>query len=257
MNSQEKYLQVAIKAAKEAGPIFKKHFGNAGKVKMKNNDPRNLVTQIDLAIEKQIRKTILKNFPTAKIIGEEFGSSILEQDDVVWIIDPIDGTTNYIRGIPLTCITIGVWDKHGPLVGAVYNPLINQIYTALRGKGAFLNGKKIKVSAINSVSEASGGIGWMSPESGKKTFNQIIGDVRKIRVLATSSWQTCMVASGALDYYVTRDVNIWDVGGPLAILKEAGGKFSDFSGSPSTIALKEIIASNGKIHSELIKKLSV
>jgi myo-inositol-1(or 4)-monophosphatase len=256
MNSNQKYLNVALKAAKEAGPLFKKHFGNAGKVSIKNNDPRNLVTKIDLAIEKQIRKTILKNFPNSKIIGEEFGSSVLEKDDVVWMIDPIDGTTNYIRGIPLTCIAIGVWDKNGPLAGAVYNPVIGQMYTALRGKGAFLNNKRIKPSSVALISLASGALGWRSPLEGKKTFNQLIEIVGKARVMATSSWQTCMVASGALDYYVTSDVNIWDLGGPLAILQEAGGSFSDFKGNISQIDLKEVVATNGKIHKELLKKLS-
>ncbi len=256
MNSNQKYLNVALKAAKEAGPLFKKHFGNAGKVSIKNNDPRNLVTKIDLAIEKQIRKTILKNFPNAKIIGEEFGSSSLEKDDVVWIIDPIDGTTNYIRGIPFSCISIGVWDEHGPLAGAVYNPVINQMYTALRNKGAYLNGKKIKPSDVSDLNSASGAIGWLSPKEGKITFNQLIDDVRKLRVLASSSWQTCMVASGQIDYYVTHDVHIWDVGGPLAILQEAGGTFTDFKGNLLKINLKEIVATNGKIHNELLKKLS-
>jgi myo-inositol-1(or 4)-monophosphatase len=252
----QKYLKVALKAAKQAGPLFKKHFGNAGKVNIKNNDPRNLVTKIDLAIEKQIRQAILKNFPGSKIIGEEFGSSKLEIGDVVWMIDPIDGTSNYISGIPLTCIAIGVWDKKGPLAGAVYNPVINQIYTALRGKGAYLNNKKINPSKVTSISLATGALGWRLPQEGKKTFNKLIDLVGKARVMATSSWQTCMVASGALDYYVTTDVNIWDLGGPLAVLQEAGGKFSDFKGNLSKIDLKEIVASNGKIHDELLKKLN-
>ncbi|MBI3231873.1 MAG: inositol monophosphatase [Candidatus Doudnabacteria bacterium] len=251
----QKYLKVAIQAAKQSGPIFKKFFGNAGRAKMKNGDPRNLVTKIDLRIERHIRKTILKSFPGAKIIGEEYGSSKLKTNDVVWLIDPIDGTNNYIRGVPFSCISIGVWDGKGPLSGVVYNPIINQIYTALRGQGAFLNGKRIHVSNISKLNSTSGAIGWLTPGQGKKTFNQLINAVRKLRVFASSSWQTCMVASGQLDYFTTRDVHIWDVGGPLAILQEAGGKFTDFKGNPLKISLLEIVASNGKLQNELINKL--
>ncbi len=256
MTIEQQYLFLAVTVAKANGGVFKKYFGHVGQVMIKNNDPRNLVTKVDRQIETNIRAEILKKFPDAKIIGEEFGGCTLAKNDIVWIIDPIDGTTNYIRGIPLCCISIGVWDSKGPLLGVVYNPVTEQIYTALRGKSAFLNGKRIKVSNISKLSEASGGIGWLNPTDGKKMFNSIIDDARKVRVLATSSWQTCLVASGQFDYYTTKYVNIWDVAGPLAILKEAGGKFTDFKGNILKINLKEIIASNGKIQSELVKKLA-
>jgi myo-inositol-1(or 4)-monophosphatase len=245
-----------MRATKQAGPIFTKYFGRAGKVEIKNADPRNMVTKFDLQIERQIRKIILKNFPKAKIIGEELGQAKTTNNDIVWLVDPIDGTTNFIRGIPFTCISIGVWQGNQPLVGVVYNPVLKQIYTATKGKGAFLNGKKITVSKVPKLKNSSGAIGWLTPQKGKKIFNQLVSAVRKMRVLASSSWQTCMVASGQIDYYTTRDVHIWDVGGPLAILQEAGGKFSDLKGQPLKLNLLEIVASNGKIHKELLKKLS-
>lgn len=254
MNKPDNYLKVAVEAAQQVAPIFEKFFGNPGEIKTKNGDAGNLVTKIDLRIEKLIRQHILKSFPEAKIIGEEFGSSELKIDDTVWLIDPIDGTTNYIRGIPLCCISIGVWDKDGPLAGVVYNPIVRQIYTACRGKGAKLNGKKINVSKVSSLHEASGAVGWQSSEEAKKIFNQIIGNTRKLRILATSAWQTCMVASGQLDYYATRDVNIWDVGAAAIILLEAGGKMSNFDGSSCKLKLKEIIASNNHLHKEMLQK---
>ena len=254
MIKDDNYLQVASAAAKEAGPIFEKFFGKAGKPKIKAGDAGNLVTKIDLRIEKLIRRHILKSFPDAKIIGEEFGSSELKKDDVVWLIDPIDGTTNFIRGIPLCCICIGVWDKDGPLAGLVFNPIVRQTYTAARGKGAFLNAKRIRVSEVSKLKDASGAVGWQSPQAAKKIFNQIIGATRKLRILATSAWQTCMVANGQLDYYATRDVHIWDVGASAIILLEAGGAITDFKGYPSKINLLEVIASNGKLQKEIIQK---
>lgn len=255
MDNNQKYLKVALDAAKASEQTFKKYFGNAGKISIKNGDPRNQVTAIDLKIERLIRQKINRAFPGAKIIGEEYGSSKLNPEDVVWIIDPIDGTTNYIRGIPLTCISIGIWDSNGPLAGVVANPILNQTYTALRGHGAFLNGKRIKTSKISALDSASGAIGWLSPKNAKKIFDQTVGFSRKIRVLASSAWQTCMVASGQLDYYTTHDVHVWDVAGPMAILSEAGGKATDFKGRELKINMLEIIASNGKIHNQLVGKL--
>jgi myo-inositol-1(or 4)-monophosphatase len=252
MTNQD-YLKVAISAAKQSGAIFKKYFGNAGKVSIKNGDPRNQVTKIDLKIEQLIRRNIISAFPVSKIIGEEYGSSKLKPNDIVWLIDPIDGTTNYIRGIPITCISIGVWDKNGPVVGVVYNPLLEQIYSAIRGKGAFLNGKKIKVSGISKINLASGAMGWQNPNNGKQLFNKLITVCKKMRVLASSTWQTCLVASGQLDFYVTNDVHIWDVGAAMAILKEAGGAFTSIKGQALSLELSNIVASNGKIHSQLLK----
>lgn len=254
MNNQ-KYLRVAIQAAKQAAPIFFKYFGRAGKTKIKNGNPQDLVTKIDLKIEKLIRQIINRNFPGSQIIGEEFGGPQIEPSDVVWLIDPIDGTTNYIQGIPITCVSIGVWDKHGPLLGVVFNPILNQMYTALRGQGARLNNKIIGVSKVKKLSSAIGGIGWLTPKKGIQIFNNTINDCRKLRILASSAWQTCMVASGHLDFYATADVNIWDVGAATIILREAGGKYSDFQNKNLKLNLKKIIASNGKIHKALLKTI--
>ena len=255
MKTNQTYLNLAVKAAKKSAAIFKKNFGHPGRIKTKGNDPMNLVTEIDLKIETAIRKEILKIFPEAKIIGEEFGSSEICADDVVWIIDPIDGTTNFIHGIPICCITIGIWDKKGPLAGVVYNPIINQMYTALRGQGAFLNGHKIKPSDVKKVNLSTGTIGWHSVDKGIHIFSKISKKTRKVRVLASSAWQVCLVAAGQMDFYATAGVNIWDVAGPLAVLQEAGGKFTDLAGKPVNIALKNLVATNSAIHTELLSTI--
>jgi fructose-1,6-bisphosphatase/inositol monophosphatase family enzyme len=149
MTSQEQYLKIAVDAAKKAGTTFKKNFGKPKDVQMKNNDFRNLVTEVDKAIENQIRKTIVSKFPTHKIIGEEYSKDEVGKNDLVWIIDPIDGTTNYIQGLPFCCVSIALWDNKGPLVAALFNPILNQLFTASRGHGAKLNSRPIKVSKEN------------------------------------------------------------------------------------------------------------
>src|SRR3989338_560179 len=137
--SNQDYLKVAIQAAKEAAPTFIKYFGKAGKAKIKNDNPRDLVTQADLQIERMIRKNILKAFPNSKIIGEEFAHSKLKEKDIVWIIDPIDGTTNFIQGLPNCGISIALWRGQNPQVGVVYNPITKELFTAQKGQGAKLN----------------------------------------------------------------------------------------------------------------------
>jgi myo-inositol-1(or 4)-monophosphatase len=255
MTSQEQYLKVAVDAAKKAGVAFTKNFGKPKNVQMKNNDFHNLVTEVDQAIENQIRKTIIKKFPTHKIIGEEYSKDVVGKKDLVWIIDPIDGTTNYIQGLPLCCISIALWDNKGPLVAALYSPILNQLFTASRGKGAKLNSKPISVSKENRLPHALGGIGWMNAEQGIGLFSIMAKNCRKLRVLATSALQVCLVASGSFDFYVTDNVNIWDFAAAVLVLAEAGGKTTDIYGKPVNIKTHKIVATNGKLQSQILNKL--
>lgn len=256
MNKPDKYLKIAIKAAKQSGKIFVRHFGKIKDYKQKNNDPRNLVTAIDLKIEKNIKAFIHRHFPDHQLMGEEFGwQSSAKKTGFKWYIDPIDGTSNYIQGLPLACISIALWDEFGPLVAVVYNPLLKQTYTAQRGKGAYLNGKKIKVSKVKSFSGAFGSIGWVERSNGVKLFAKIIRVCRKVRGLATSALQTCMVGNGILDFYVTRDLHIWDFAAAILIVKEAGGQVTDFQGRSLTENSSGIVASNGKFHNEILKTI--
>lgn len=252
----KQYLSFAIKIAKQNGALFKKYFGNVGKIKIKNHDFRNQVTKTDLQIEKNVRKAIAKTYPAHKIIGEEFKQPLTQKNDLVWIIDPIDGTTNYIQGIPLCCISIALWDKDGPLVGVLFNPVTNEMFSAGRKNGAFLNNKKIRVSQTSKLLSSLGGIGWLKPLEGIKITKNILPFCRKVRVLATSAWQIGMVAQGSLDFYATCDINIWDFAAAACILQEAGGSLVDFKNKPITLHTKTIIASNKKLQNELFKNLS-
>lgn len=250
------YIKVATVAAKKAGKIFKTNFGRPKHINIKNGNPKDLVTEIDKKIEILIRKIILQNFPKHKIIGEEFAKDKIEQNDLVWIIDPIDGTTNYIYGLPLCCISIALWDKTGPLVAVIFNPVTGQLYSAQRGKGARLNNKKIVVSTTPKAIEALGTIGWAREvKMAKRLFAGIINQVLKIRVFATCAWQMCLVASGNTDFYVSISEKLWDFAAGALIVKEAGGKVTDLSGIPLSPKTKTIIASNGKIHSQLLSRL--
>lgn len=247
------YLKVAVSAAKASAPIFKKYFGRPKDVKIKNGDPRDLVTEIDKKIETQIRKTLLQRFPKHKIIGEEFGSGEIKKNDLIWILDPVDGTTNYIQGLPLCCISIGLWDGQGPLVGVVYNPVLNYLFTAERGKGAFLNGKKIKVSNKRRLNSAFGGFGWgRNIDKAAVNFPKLVRLLHKIRTLGSATLEMCFCAMGVFDFHIQSEIYVWDIAAAALVVQEAGGRVSQLDGKNIGLKTRAIIASNGKIHRELL-----
>lgn len=256
MNFNKKHVAVALKAAKESGPIFKKYFGHAGKTKPKNGNPRDLVTKIDLQIEKKIRQTILQNFPDAKIIGEEFGQSEVGPHDLVWLIDPIDGTTNFIQGLPTCCVSIALWQGNQPLLGITYNPAADQLFFAEKGKGTKLNGKKISVSNINKLDDAFGGLGWgRDVPWAEENFPKLLHQLRKVRTLGSTAMEISYVAKASYDFQIQGRIKIWDFAAAAVILTEAGGTITDFAGQPVSLSTTQILASNGKIHSQLLKEL--
>ena len=253
--STKNYLKVAVAAAKDSGKIFKQFFGKPNNIKMKNDNPRDLVTEIDTQIESKIRKRIFKHFPKHKIIGEEFGSHKINPNDLIWIIDPIDGTHNYIQGLPFCCISIALWDKSGPLAAALYNPVLNQLFTAERGKGAKLNNKPIKVSKKNQLIRAFGAVGWIDVEKGLKLFSTMAEHCKKLRVLASSAVQICLVGSGNLDFYIAKNIKIWDFAAGILVAKEAGGIITDLGGKKIGLDTKNVVASNPHLHKQLVSVL--
>lgn len=250
----DKYLNVATQAAKEAAPVFVKYFGKAGKTKAKNGNPRDLVTKADLQIERMIRKKILQAFPKSKIIGEEYSHSKVGANDIVWLIDPVDGTTNFIQGLANCGISIALWQGQQPLLGIVYNPITKQLFSAQKGKGTQLNGKKIQVTKTPKIDLAYGGFGWGRDIAwGVKHFPLILPKLRKIRTLGSTAMELCKIAEGIYDFHIQGRIKIWDFAAAAIILTEAGGKITDFKGQPISLATTQIIASNSKIHTGLIK----
>ncbi len=216
-----------------------------------------MVTEIDHKIERQFRTYIAKKFPGHKIIGEEFGTCRPEKNDLVWIIDPIDGTTNFIQGLPFCCISIALWDNRGPLVGVVYNPILEELYTASRDHGSFLNGKRLAVSSVSKFSRAYGGFGWGRDIGiAVKSFPLIIKNTKKIRTLGNAAWETCLVAKGVYDFQIQKKICIWDFAAAACILQEAGGKITDEKGQKISLRTNTLICSNGKLHKEILKKIS-
>ncbi|MCL5666318.1 MAG: inositol monophosphatase [Patescibacteria group bacterium] len=254
MNTNDQYLKTALQAAKQAGEIFKASFGRPRQVKNKNNNPRDLVTEADLKIEKLIRSIVGRRFPAHKIIGEEFGAAEINKSDLVWIVDPIDGTTNFIQGIPFCCISIALWDSKGPLAGVVYNPITNTLYHAAKGKGAYCNNKLIHVSKTNSVKDSYSAVSWgRTWQMGRKIMPFFIRNMRKVRTFGSVALETCYVAQGSFDSFIQGRLSIWDVAAAALILAEAGGRATDWQGKAVSRQVKNLVASNGRLHKELLK----
>lgn len=256
----DEYLKVAIDAALQAGKIFKQYFGHPKTVAFKNGNRRDFVTEIDRRIETQIRAKLGKKFPTHKIIGEEYGTDALSEHDLIWIIDPIDGTTNFIQGLPICCISIALWDEQGPLVAVVYNPILNYLFNAKRGKGAFLNNKRIHIPKYKEIKDCFGGYGWgRDVKKAAKNFPQLVKKLNKVRTLGSSTMELAFVAAGIYDFHIQAKINAWDFAASILLIKEAGGMVTDWHGKTVDINTTNLIASNHKIHKQLlsaVKKLS-
>ncbi len=256
MNDTNRYLQTAIAAARLAGKTFTAHFGRPRQITAKGGNPHNLVTEVDVRIENNIRRLINKRFPAHGFLGEETGWEDRQQHKLLWIIDPIDGTTNYIQGIPLCCISIALWDRQGPLVGVIYNPLSRQLFSAARGRGAYLNGKKVSVSAAARAAQGLGGLGWsLQIPAAVKMFSKIMPDIRKARALGTTALQLAYVAAGIYDFYIVNDMHVWDVAAGILLVTEAGGRVTDWQGGRVGLSTSRVVASNGKMHLEFLRRV--
>ncbi len=245
-----------IKAAKEAGKVILKNYGNIGKLKLKG--PRNIVTKADMLSEQAIIKTIRKRFPEHSFLTEESGS-IGKNSRYTWIIDPIDGTTNFVSKIPSFAVSIALAENKDVVMGVVYNPYTNEMYFAEKGKGSYLNGKKLRVSGKKGFGECM--LGFSLPNDigiAKRTLSMLskdYGTFRAIRNTGSASLNLCHVADKKYDLYFSFNVDAWDVAAAKLIVEEAGGRITNFDGEKWGISDKNIVASNGILHKKFIKLL--
>jgi myo-inositol-1(or 4)-monophosphatase len=254
-NDYIKRLALAKKAANKIGRLLLENFNKNKKISRKKDG--SLVTAIDVKAEKLAVKLIKQAFPLDGILAEEGGNSS-SKNGFVWIIDPIDGTHNYIRGIDIFGTSIAVQYKGKIVVGLIYMPCAKEMYTAIKGQGAFLNGKRIKVS--NNKLRASTMVYDSTISMNKKkmleSLDVISGRVFNIRMLGSTARSLSYVAEGKADLEVEFNDKLWDFAAGLLLVEEAGGKFTDFNNSKKVRATQAYVASNGKIHSQVLKLLN-
>lgn len=244
------------KAITEAGKILKENFGGDYKIESKDMIA-NLVTEIDKKSEEKIISIIKNDFPLHNILSEEIGA-LTQESNYKWIIDPIDGTINYAHAIPISCISIGLEKDGEVIMGAVYNPMMDELFFAEKGEGAYFNEKRIYVSKEDNFAKSLLVTGFPYDASSNKhkpaeVFNRIVYKDIPVRRLGSAALDLCWTAMGRFEGFWEYNLNAWDVAAGCIILTEAGGMLSDFDGNPLSIYQKEILATNGLIHEELRK----
>jgi myo-inositol-1(or 4)-monophosphatase len=244
-----------IKAVEAGAKVLQEYFQGEFTISSKEGI-NNLVTEADHASEEVIIDVIQKEFPGHFILSEESGEIVMDST-YKWIIDPIDGTVNFAHGIPICCVSIGLEQEGEMIMGAVYNPLINEFYFAQRGYGATLNDKKISVSDQRSVISSCLVTGFPytyldHPNGPLQVFSRLIRKGVPVRRLGSAAMDLCWVAAGRFDGFYEHKLQAWDSAAGFLIVEEAGGRVSDFTGNRYSPYQPHIVATNGKIHEELL-----
>jgi len=253
--------EVLLDATKEAGKIILQYFDGVFEINHKEGI-NNLVTEVDKHAETRIIEVIRDKFPHHSIISEEVGE-LMKPSEYQWIIDPIDGTVNFAHGVPICCVSIGLMHNSSLLLGAVYNPMMNELFFAEKGKGATLNGKPIHVSANNNFRTAFLVTGFPynwpadSAEHPIKVFERIVLEGLPVRRLGSAAIDLCWVACGRYDGFWEYNLQPWDCAAGYLIVEEAGGRVTDFGGKEYDVFDKETLATNGLIHGDMLRVIGV
>jgi len=255
MKKKSKFLEVAIKAAKEAEKVILKYYKEGIETKVKSD--LSPVTRADIESEKKIIATIKRQFPSHSFLGEESVKS-LKNKGYLWVIDPIDGTKNYVRKIPLFATQIALM-KDGELILGVSNaPLLKELMYAEKGNGAYCDGKKVQVSAIKDLNTAYmlfGGVEHFERHNLIKNLLSLINNTRGHRGIG-DFWSYHLLAQGKIDIMIEAQTKIWDIAAVKVIVEEAGGKVTDTKGKQVNLNTNSILATNGKLHEAVLRYLS-
>ncbi len=254
-------MENLIKIVLEVGQLFQEGFHATKEIRYKGRV--DLVTQYDVAVENLLKEKISALLPDYTIIGEESASEHQRATKAIYI-DPIDGTTNFVHKIPFCAISIGVWIDGRAEMGIVYNPIMNELFYAKRGEGAFCNNQKISVTSTESLERSllATGFPYTKVEKGRdfrwviQTMENLLPYTQDIRRLGAASIDLCYVANGTFDAFYECNLKPWDVAAGLLIVEEAGGTVSNHKGEPYRLGDPIIVATNGYNHTALLEKLA-
>jgi myo-inositol-1(or 4)-monophosphatase len=259
--SLAKLQEAAIDAALAAGKVLMKNFG--GKLRVSEKLDAGLVTQVDLAAEAAALKILTRAFPRFGLLTEESHPSEETSSGNAgrWILDPLDGTTNYVHSFPMFCVSIAAEWKRDVVVGVIYHPVLKDLYVATRGKGATVNGRKMRVSKTRKLKDSLLSTGftygkddWLRREM--EAFERLSEVSRAIRRPGSAALDLAYVARGVFDGFWERRLSPWDVAAGGLLVMEAGGNVTDFAGKPFDPLRREILASNRKLHGKLLANLA-
>ncbi len=253
-------LDFAIRVAREAGSVLRGNFGKKIEISLKNKI--DLVTEIDIASERLIKNLITSHYPKHQILAEEGGEySLNSSSQYRWIVDPLDGTTNYVHGLPFFCVSIAL-EKAGEVIcGVVYDPIHDELFAAERGSGATLNGRAIKVSSVAEINRALLVTGFpydihTDELNNINNFIRFIKTAQAIRRLGSAALDLCYVACGRMEGFWELKLKPWDMAAGALIVQEAGGCVTRFDGEAFNPYMNEVLASNGLVHKDMLKVLA-
>ena len=252
---------VMTAAAQKAARGLKRDFGEVEQLQVSRKGPSDFVSTADVKAEKVLRQELLKARPRFGFLLEEGGEIKGEDGHHRWIIDPIDGTTNFLHGIPHFAISIGLEMDGEIIAGLVFNPIVDEMYYAEKGKGAFLNDRRLRVSARDSLADAllATGIPFRG-RPGHAPFlaelERVMPQVAGVRRAGTASLDLAYVAAGRYDGYWEKGLQPWDVAAGILLVREAGGFVSDFDGTKEDLAKGHLVAANAKLHKPILDLLA-
>jgi myo-inositol-1(or 4)-monophosphatase len=250
-------LDFLTPAVREVGTFLLQRLGNTQSVEFKGR--ANLVTEMDRRSEDRLIQAIRARHPDHAILSEEAGALPGAPGQPEWILDPLDGTTNYVHGLPYFCLALALRAGSQLLAGLVYAPYVDELYSAERGQGAFMNGRPLHVSATATLDDALLATGFPSdlsraPDTNVEHFLALMPKTRAIRRLGSASLDLCNAAAGRLDGFWQATLPVWDVAPGAIIVEEAGGRVTDFAGHAGVYEGR-IVATNGPIHAALVAVL--
>ena len=252
-------INIFEKAARKAGRILSRDFGEIENLQIQSKSVGDFVTSADLKVEQSILETLKYYYPDANYLTEESGH--IKGDGETIIIDPIDGTSNFIHGIPHVSIVIAKMINNEITDGVVYNPILNEFYWASLGKGSWCNNKRLRVSKRHELTNCLVGTGIpFSDRVYDKFYTELDNLAKKtagIRRLGSAALDLAYVSSGKIDGFWERDLNLWDICSGVLLVKEAGGRISEPNGNKWTTNSRDIIVSNSLIHDKLIENLTL
>ena len=254
------YIRSCERSARAGDEVLRQWRGH---ITVREKGRADLVTEADLASQRLIKELVSKDFPSHSFVGEEDGTSTLDKAaEYCWIVDPLDGTTNYVHGLPGWCVSVALTHNGRPEAGCVYDVDRDICYSANRGDGAFSNGVPISTSKTDRLGDALVAVSFPaevdreSPEIA--SFLELLPRVRAFRRLGSAALNLCYVATGQLDAYWTGNIKPWDVAAGVLILQEAGGVATSMYGEPHQVATTSLAAAGSvQLHHELVAQLSI
>ena len=252
-------LNFAVQVARDAGNLLVQRLGAA---QITNKGDIDLVTEADIAAEELIIDRIRSHYPLHRILAEESGETIQEgssRSEWKWIIDPLDGTTNYAHGYPCFCVSIGV-ERAGALeIGVVYDPMRGEMFAAERGRGATLNERRIRVSNVEELNRAMVCTGFpydvRTRPDFARDFTNFTLHAQAVRRDGSAALDLAYVACGRFDGFWEDGLNTWDIAAGALLVSEAGGRITNFENEPLDIYTKKVVASNGRVHDAMLNLL--